>query len=496
MWIVLQIYEESDNLIIFDSIVLLYKDMEINYNRADKRSILEYSKKQLLGQTLEQAIAPNTITSRKGKGQLGQLVEEYFFGYDVNSNQEADFTEAGLELKVTPLKRLKNKTLAIKERLVCTMIDYDVDQSKSFEESHVYLKCAFMLIMFYLHEADVPVQQLLFIYSVLWQIPDKDLLIMKQDYEKIIEKIKAGKAHELSEGDTTYLGACRKGQKGDKDEQYHLPDGSLAKVPAPKRAFSLKTQYMRTILEFAKKTGGQGTYNTSALVQGYGPQLVDEKELEDKPFESILLHRFKPFYGMSYSQLISTLHVPKTTAKSKYFLIANEILTVGETLGKDVLKSEEFLKSGIVLKTVRIQASGRPKEAMSFENINYFEILNEESFFESRLYDIFTQKFLFVVFRDGVDENGIRDYRLEKAFFWTMPYEDLLDAIPYWESIKKAVKENHISPDNFWHEGEHKKFHVRPKGRNAADVTANPNGGTAKKYCYWFNHEYVQQIVG
>ena len=81
-----------------------------------------------------------------------------------------------------------------------------------------------MLIPFYLHKEGVPVQHLKFIYDVLWQIPEKDLLIMKQDYEKIITKIKAGKAHELSEGDTTYLGACRKGQKGDADVYYDLLD--------------------------------------------------------------------------------------------------------------------------------------------------------------------------------------------------------------------------------------------------------------------------------
>jgi hypothetical protein len=107
-----------------------------NYDRTDKWSILEYSKK-LLGKTLEQAIAPDVIEARKGKGRLGQLVEEYFFGYDVNSNPDADFSDAGLELKVTPLKELKNKTLAIKERLVCTMIDYDADQDKPFELSNL-----------------------------------------------------------------------------------------------------------------------------------------------------------------------------------------------------------------------------------------------------------------------------------------------------------------------------------------------------------------------
>ena len=464
--------------------------MNFDYDRTNKWSILEFSKR-LLGTTLEQAIAPDVIEARRGKGRLGQLVEEYFFGYDVNSNPDADFTDAGLELKVTPLKELKDKTLAIKERLVCTMIDYDSDQNKPFEQSHVYLKCALMLILFYLHEANVPVQQLLFIYSILWQLPEKDLLIMKQDYEKIINKIRAGKAHELSEGDTTYLGACRKGQKGDSDVFYHLPDGSFAKIPAPKRAFSLKTHYMRTILEFAKRTGGQGIYNTSALVQGYGPSLIEENELHEKSFEDILLDRFQPYYGKTYYELVEELHAPVTGAKSKYYLIANEILTEKETRGEDVRHSEEFIKSGIVIKTIRLNKNGRPAEAMSFENINYFDILQEDDWYESRLYELFTGRFLFIVFQEGEDQQ----VRLKKAFFWTMPSHDLEEAAEYWLNIKNAVKDNHIDPRYFYRESDHKKFHVRPKGKNASDLTANPNGGLSKKYCYWFNHDYIKQIV-
>lgn len=79
-----------------------------SYDRASKWSILEYSKK-LLGKTLEEAIAPTQIEELKGKGRLGQLVEKYFFGYELNSNQEADFSEAGLELKCTPLKELTDR---------------------------------------------------------------------------------------------------------------------------------------------------------------------------------------------------------------------------------------------------------------------------------------------------------------------------------------------------------------------------------------------------
>ena len=460
------------------------------YDRTNKWSILEYSKK-LLGKTLEEVIAPTQIEEFKGKGRLGQLVEKYFFGYDINSNQEADFSEAGLELKCTPLKELTTRVLAIKERLVLTMIDYSEDHKKPFEESHVYMKCMFMLILFYLHEAGVPVQQLKFIYSILWQIPDKDLLIMKQDYETIIGKIKAGKAHELSEGDTTYLGACRKGQKGDSDVFYTLPNGKNADTPAPKRAFSLKTQYMRTILEFAKKSGGQGTYNTSAIVGGYGPQLITEQELQTKSFEDILLDRFKPYYGLTYNELVERLGCAGTKAKSKYFLVANEILTEKGSRGVDVTKAEEFMKSGIIIKTIRLKASGRSAEAMSFENINYFDIMNEDDWYESRLYDIFTGRFLFVVFQ----ENENKETVLKKSFFWTMPVQDLEIAEGYWKNIRDNVRANKISPDYFYKASDHKKFHVRPKAKNAADVAQNPHGGTVKKYCYWFNQDYIREIV-
>lgn len=464
--------------------------MVLPYDKTSKRSILEYSKK-LLGRTLEEVVAPVEIEEFKGKGRLGQLVEKYFFGYDINSNPEADFSEAGLELKCTPLKQLADKTLAIKERLVLAMIDYSEDYKKSFEESHVYIKCMFMLILFYLHESGVPVQQLKFIYSILWQIPNKDLLIIKQDYETIISKIKSGKAHEISEGDTTYLGACRKGQKGESAVFYTLPSGATAQIPAPKRAFSLKTQYMRTVLEFAKKSGGQGACNTSAIVLGYGPHLITEQELKVKSFEDILLDRFKPYYGLEYEELVARLGCAGTKAKSKFFLVANEILTESGTRGADVTKSEEFKKSGIIIKTIRLKPSGRSAEAMSFENINYNEIINEDDWLESRLYDIFTGRFLFVVFQ----ENEAKKTILKTAFFWTMPVQDLDVASKYWENIRDNVRFGRISPEFFYKARDHKKFHVRPKAKNAADMTEGPNGGMVKKYCYWFNKDYIEEIV-
>ena len=103
------------------------------YNEKDISSIFNYSK-QLVNKCLRD-FAPDA-EEHKGKGSLGQLVEELFFKYDLNSRQEADFAFVNAELKCTPLKESAKKELLIKERLVCSMINYTADWNKTFEESH------------------------------------------------------------------------------------------------------------------------------------------------------------------------------------------------------------------------------------------------------------------------------------------------------------------------------------------------------------------------
>ena len=182
--------------------------MTKQYIPTDITSMLEYSK-GLLGHTLRD-FAVSDYEARKGKGGLGEMVEEIYFGYDKNSNPDADFSIAGVELKCTPLKKNKKEELLIKERLVCGMIDYIEEAGKDFEHSHFYEKCRLMLLLFYLHIAQANQLDLEFLFSVLWKLPEKDLLIIRNDYEIIQNKIVNGLAHTLSEGDTMYLGACRK----------------------------------------------------------------------------------------------------------------------------------------------------------------------------------------------------------------------------------------------------------------------------------------------
>ena len=457
-------------------------DTALPYDITKPTSIFEYSK-GLLGKTLRDFDWEN-YKPKKGKGSLGQMVENIFFLLETNNYAGADFSEAGMELKCTPLRKGKQDDYLIKERLVCNMINYCDVVKEDFEHSHFYLKCQLMLLLFYLHQSGTDNLDLEFIFSVLWKLPEKDLLIIRHDYETIIDKIKQGKAHELSEGDTMYLGACRKGQKGESlMKQPNNPE-----VDAPRRAFSLKMAYMRTVLDYVVKSGKNAVSN----VAGIDSELVSTKELRKHSFDDILLSRFNPFLKKDFVSIAKLKGVDlSNNPKNKFAMVANAVASSAKCA--NVNRSEEFLKAGLTMKTIRIQANGIIKEAMSFENIDYIEVAECEDWIDSRLYELYSSRFMFVVFKE--QNAGKEDYVLDDVFFWTMPQDDLVFAEKYWNHIKENILANHISEEYWWKGSDKKKFHVRPKAQKAKDLAPTPNGGKAKKFCYWFNNDYVREII-
>lgn len=463
-------------------IALPKTETNLPYEITDATSIFDYSKR-LLGKTLRDYIWEG-YQPKKGKGSLGQMVENIFFLLETNNYAGADFSEAGMELKCTPLKKNEQDKYLIKERLVCNMINYCDVVNEDFEHSHFYLKCRLLLLLFYLHQPNCESLDLEFIFSVLWKLPKKDLLIIRHDYDVIIEKIKAGKAHELSEGDTLYLGACRKGQKGDSlmEQPYN------SEVGAPRRAFCLKMAYMRTILDYVVRSGNNAVSN----VAGTKSELVSTNELRKNSFEDILLSRFRPFFNCTFEKIAQRKNINiSRNPKNKFAMIANAI--AASTKCANVNRSEEFVKAGLTMKTIRVQANGTIKEAMSFENIDYIEVAKCEDWFDSRLYELFSSRFMFVVFKE--QSRGMEDYVLDDVFFWTMPQVDLNWAEVYWTHIKNNVLEGHISEEYWWKGMDKKKFHVRPKAQKAKDLAPTPDGKGAKKFCYWFNNDYVREIV-
>ena len=221
------------------------------YDETDPISIETYAKR-LIGKTFadvckqdditkamvvrEQQIKNESTRKRSGKGGVGKLIEERYFHYQTNNDARPDFDKAGVELKVTPYKQNKNGTLVAKERLILTMIDYFSVVNETFEDSHMWQKARLILLVYYLYQQEIKNRLDYRIgYVKLFAPPEQDIKIIAHDFAVIVEKIRNGKAHELSEGDTLYLGAAPKAATA-KDRRKQPFSDELAKP----RAFAFK----------------------------------------------------------------------------------------------------------------------------------------------------------------------------------------------------------------------------------------------------------------
>lgn len=157
--------------------------MSLPYNPKDKKSVIDYAK-LLKGRTLRQACDPLVLKHKyTGKGNFGQILEKFYFGYDPNSRLEADFFEIGMELKSSPLKQLKNNEYRSKERLVLNIINYIEVVNQQFEDSDFWKKNANILLIFYLHQAGYDILDYLIKLVDEWNFPSTDLEIIKKDWE-------------------------------------------------------------------------------------------------------------------------------------------------------------------------------------------------------------------------------------------------------------------------------------------------------------------------
>ena len=108
--------------------------------------------KSMIGKTFEEINDYQISEEDYNKGSFGHIFETNVFGYNINSISAPDFVEAGVELKVTPYKINKNKSLSAKERLVLNIINYMEEYKNDFYTSHFWFKNNKIQIVWYLWE--------------------------------------------------------------------------------------------------------------------------------------------------------------------------------------------------------------------------------------------------------------------------------------------------------------------------------------------------------
>lgn len=458
--------------------------MSLPYNPENKNSIIEFAK-LLKDKTLREACDESILAHNySGKGNFGQILEKFYFLYKPNSDSEADFPVAGLELKSTPLKQLQNKEYRSKERLVLNIINYIEVVNQEFETSSFWKKNANILLLFYLHQAEYDVLDYVIKLVDEWNFPDTDLEIIKKDWEFIKQKIVDGKAHELSEGDTFYLGACTKGANSNSTRKQ-----PFSNIIAKQRAYSLKQGYMNHIIASI----------SHEKTEIYGKLIPSVTIAKKQTIEEIVSSKFKPYYNKTVDEILEKIGIEiNTSVKNFYANLTKSIL--GVELDKEI---EEFEKAEIIVKTVRLKENNLPKEDISFPTFKYEEIVNEE-WDDSNFKGILEHKFLFVFYQFENEKLFLRQVK-----FWNMPYNDILEAKKVWIATKEIITngnivngvKNGIRYTNFPNKKFNSISHVRPHANNAADTHPLPTKDRLTgafeytKHCFWLNNAYIRDKI-
>lgn len=484
-------------------------DYLFKYDDSDPKSIESFAKK-LIGHTFKEILSKNQISSGNDnlevsygnlsrKGGLGNLLEEEYFHYKANSSPEPDFPKAGVELKVSPYEKNKNGKLRAGERLVLGMISYEKPIEKDFYDSHAWEKCKLILLIYYFRNKTLNSNLLYRIdYAMLFTPPEEDLKIIEDDYKIIYDKISSGKAHELSEGDTMYLGACTKGATAEKSI---APQLYGEHTPARKRAFCFKNSYMTYILNnyIVKDIK---TYDKAESI------ISKETELGNKTFEDYIISRINHYVGKSDKELCVLFEREYNNNKNQWSDLAYRMLGIKSN------KAAEFIKANIKVKAIRVEENGNIRESWPLPTFKYKEIIKEE-WEESELYDELSEtKFLLVVYKKKGDL-----YYLKGAKLWNMPYSDIDNHVRLvWEKTVEVIKdgvqltiEGDKVRNNFPGMKDNPVAHVRTHanktfydfgdgtimgtGFRTRDANELPDGRWMTNHSFWINKSYMSNII-
>ena len=449
------------------------------YNKQE----IEIISKSAIGKSIEDIMNEEVVTidnSGVNKGGLGQLVEQYLFGIQNNSESEPDFMPAGIELKVTPYKRIKGGKLSAKERLVLNIINYMDEWKNDFKDSHFWFKNNTIQLLWYLWEPNKDNKKFKITHEKLLELAkNEDLEQIEEDWNYIIQKIKDGKAHEISEADTMYLGACTKGANASSKREQPFND-----ILAMQRAFCFKTSYM------------------TQLVRKYIGDYSDvEKVLKGTKdtFNQYVSEVVNKYKGKSQKELMREFNID-SKAKNINSMLISRMFNVQSKLAD----TEEFQKANIIPKTIRIEENGRIKESISFPAFKYTELINQNWEDSDLREQLETTKYMFFVFKKTKGEYIFKGIKL-----WNMPETDIETSVmEMWKKTYNAISTgnivksitNGIRKTNFPGMSENEVCHVRPHGRNAADTCKLPvpdklTGATSyTKHCFWINNSYIKKI--
>lgn len=426
--------------------------------------LLKYTK-NIIGKTFKELDTDGRLNNGlSDKGILGKIVETGFYNYPNNNIAAADFENLGVELKVTGYVRNKNGSISAKERLVLSKINYNDIINEEFDFSKLIFKNKKILIIWYEYDYTKDIKDFVITNYQLYDMSD-DALIIKNDFEIIKEKVIEGKAHLLSEGDTSFLGACVKGVNG--DEKVEQPNSKYLAKP---RAFSLKHSYLTGILRDLDVT-------------------LDVDNQEYKTVEDYVFAQIKKFIGKTqidiYMEIMEqtlTGNIPKNIGK----IISDKLIGTDEELPE---KNPLFAKTNYKIKNIPVDSDFKPLERTPFRTIRLSEF--NENWDNSEWKIFFEELTIIAICYEGTKEiaNGYRVLKDIRKISFT---SDEIDSFgKTYNMVKDAIESHDISKLPYPNSFDNQYLEVAPKGQKGANAYDTFFDNDKTKVCFMMNKEFI-----
>lgn len=441
--------------------------------------------------------------SSTSKGRYGTYIEKYYFGIPTNSSNEPDFNKVGVELKVTPFRVNKDEKISAKERLVLGNINYMNENLDDFYKSHAWKKGGTILLLPYhfIKNQDILKNKITKVH--LLKILEEDLPTIISDYQRIAQKIKEGRAHELSERDGMYLSTSRKGAGRGRD----LTPQPFSDTPANKRAWSFKQSYITRLYRETIFTSEE--LESIVRVSGNTP----------KPFTQILEEKILQYQGKSEKELCDEFN-ENIKNKGRNNSIVIKMMRLLD-LPQEIENTTEFKKANMMIRAIRVKRNNSIKDDISFKSYSFIELANEddEEWEDSHVYtEIFSKKILFVIFR----ENESGDFCLNQVKFWGFPDSLEPELVRVWQETKDIINRGvELTPrpngknrvkvsTNFPQSRKNKILYTKVHARDSyyeiepgkfvgkgklKDTDELPDGRRITKHSFWLPKKFVQQIL-
>jgi len=429
--------------------------------------LLEFTK-GIKGKSFEELDKYGYLENKRDKGRYGKIVETGFYKYSTNNDARADFESIGVELKVAGFIKNKNKTIKSKERISLGMIDYDKLIFEEFEFSKLLFKNKKLLIIWYEYLKGVEDKKFVIQNYQLYDM-SIDLETIRADFYLIKNKVSAGEAHLLSEGDTSYLGAATKGSKGQTRSQ---PKSSKLAKP---RCFSLKQSYVTGIL-----------------------RSIDSKLISNSNFTNVVDYinfSLNNYFEKTQIDILNSLGVfikKEKIPKNLNKMISDRLIGKDNELEK---KDELFKKTRFIIKNIPLNTDGYPIERMSFRNLILSEF--EENWEESEWKLFFEEVTIILICYEGSRKvrNGYRVLKDVKKITFTE--KDIEEFEKSYNLVKETIKKRDINclPIPLKKNKKGRPLVVAPKSTKGASAYINFFEKETTKVCFMLEKEFISKKI-